>query len=159
VCNDGNSCTNFDSCGLTASQNFDQAPNFAIPAPWTTSVTGALGDQPWTVASSSSDSAPLSALANDPDHVTDKFLVSPPIAIHANAQQAVVGFFQRYDLEPGYDGGVLEISINNGAFTDILAAGGSFVFGGYNGTISAAYGSPIAGRSAWTSTSAGYPSY
>ncbi|MBL0129938.1 MAG: hypothetical protein IPP43_01460 [Chitinophagaceae bacterium] len=35
------------------------------------------------------------------------------------------------------DGGVLEISINGGAYQDILAAGGSFVAGGYSGDISA----------------------
>ncbi len=34
-----------------------------------------------------------------------------------------------------YDGMVLEISIAGGAFQDILAAGGSFVSGGYNSTI------------------------
>ncbi len=32
----------------------------------------------------------------------------------------------------GYDGGVLEIKIGTNAFTDIIAAGGSFVSNGYN---------------------------
>ena len=48
---------------------------------------------------------------------------------------------------------VLEISINGAPYQDILAAGGSFATGGYNGTISPSFGSPIAGRAAWTGNS------
>ena len=49
-------------------------------------------------------------------------------------------FQNDYDLETGpgtdgFDGGVLEIRIGSGAFTDILAAGGNFVTGGYNSVI------------------------
>ena len=48
-------------------------------------------------------------------------------------------FRHNYDLEQAnaitaFDCGVLEISINGGAFTDIITAGGSFVTGGYNHT-------------------------
>jgi hypothetical protein len=54
-------------------------------------------------------------------------------------------------LESTFDGGVLEISspnINGGAFTDITdpAVGGSFVAGGYNATISAAFSSRSQGE-------------
>ena len=49
--------------------------------------------------------------------------------------QALLSFTHDYDLEPGptnaYDGGVLEIKIGTNAFTDILAAGGTFLSGGY----------------------------
>ena len=55
----------------------------------------------------------------------------------------------------GLDGMVLEISINGGAYQDIVAAGGSFVTGGYTHTISSCCGSPIAGRMAWSGLSAG----
>ena len=41
------------------------------------------------------------------------------------------------DPNLGFDGGVLELSTDGGnTFQDILAAGGSFVIGGYNRTIS-----------------------
>src|SRR5439155_2749609 len=51
------------------------------------------------------------------------------------------------------DGGVLEISIDGGAFQD--AAG--FIFqGGYNGTISTCCGNPLAGRQSWTGSSGGF---
>jgi hypothetical protein len=71
-------------------------------------------------------------------------------------------FRNNYNLEASsssttaYDGGVLEISVGGGAFTDIISAGGSFVSGGYNRTISTSYSNPLAGRQAWSSTSSGY---
>jgi hypothetical protein len=55
----------------------------------------------------------------------------------------------------GFDGMVLEISINGGPYVDIITAGGSWVTGGYNRTISTAFGSPIAGRQAWSGLSGG----
>ena len=69
---------------------------------------------------------------------------------------AQLTFRNNYNLEfasgdptLGYDGGVLEIKIGAGSFQDIIAAGGSFVSGGYNRTISTGFSSPIAGRPAW----------
>ena len=62
---------------------------------------------------------------------------------------------RQYELESGFDGMVLEISINGGAFSDITTGGNAFVAGGYNGTISTGFSSPIAGRSAWTGLSGG----
>ena len=67
--------------------------------------------------------------------------------------------FEASNVDPnlGFDGGVLELSTDGGnTFQDILAAGGSFVIGGYNRTISADRGSPIAGRRAWSGNSEGF---
>jgi len=52
--------------------------------------------------------------------------------------------------------GVLEISVDGGPFQDILAVGGIFLRGGYNGTISTCCGNPLAGRQAWTGNSGGF---
>jgi hypothetical protein len=66
-------------------------------------------------------------------------------------------FRQNRNLENGFDGGVLELSTNGGTtFQDVLATGATFGTGGYNGTISVNFGSPIAGRQAWTGNSAGF---
>ena len=64
-------------------------------------------------------------------------------------------FRNLYNLENGFDGAVLEISVNGGAFTDVITAGGSFVTGGYNSTIATNFQSPIGGRMAWSGRSAG----
>ncbi len=60
-------------------------------------------------------------------------LVGPAISV--NSAASTVSFRNRWDLESGFDGGVLEISVNGGAYQDILAAGGTFLENGYNGTI------------------------
>jgi uncharacterized repeat protein (TIGR01451 family) len=140
------------------SENFDGVTAPALPAGWT--ATNATGPAPlWTTSSSgnpapAADSAPNAAFVDDPATISDKRLDSPTIPIaSANAQ---LTFRQNRNLESGFDGGVLEISIDGGAFADIVTAGGSFVTGGYNGTISTNFSSPIAGRSAWTGSSGGF---
>jgi len=114
---------------------------------WVTSNSG--------VPSPPADSLPNAAFINDPAVISDKRLDSPTIAIFPSGG-AQLTFRQNRDLESTFDGGVLEISIAGGAFQDILAAGGSFVTGGYNATISTSYGSPIAGRQAWSGVSGGF---
>ena len=62
-------------------------------------------------------------------------------------------FWHSYDFEvgsgtTGYDGGVLEISVNGGTtWTDLGAA---ITAGGYTHTISSSFGNPLAGRQAWS---------
>jgi uncharacterized repeat protein (TIGR01451 family) len=143
----------------TLSENFDGVTAPALPAGWVTS-SGAGADA-WATVSTSSDTAPNSAFINDPPTISDTRLDSPMIAVPASATAPVLTFRNSYNLEAfpptvGYDGGVLEISIAGGAFQDVIAAGGSFVTGGYNLTISSSFGSPIGGRMAWSGNSGGY---
>jgi len=78
----------------------------------------------------------------------DDRLVAPAQKLSATSQ---LTFWHRYNFEDGYDGGVLEVSSDGGlTWVDLLLGGGSFVSGGYNGTISPSFGSRIAGRQAWT---------
>ena len=94
------------------------------------------------------------AFINGPDPLGDKRLDSPAFLIQSAAAQLT---FRHFNItQTGFDGGVLEISIDGGSFTDILAAGGSFVTTPYDSVISSATGSPIAGRMAWTGNSGGY---
>ena len=104
------------------------------------------------------DTLPNAAFIDDPAVVSDKLLDS----LHFTLFGPQLTFQQNFNLEAssedpnlGFDGGVLELSIDGGkTFQDILAAGGSFVMGGYNRTISTDRGSPIAGRQAWSGNSA-----
>lgn len=140
------------------SQSFDGVAAPALPTGWT--ATSAAGAAPLWVTSNAGvpapvvDTAPNAAFVDDPASVSDKRLDSPSITnVGSNAQ---LTFRQNYNLESTFDGGVLEIRINGGAFTDILTAGGSFVGGSYNATISTVHGSPIAGRQAWSGSSGGF---
>ena len=86
------------------------------------------------------------------------YLYSPVFAVvSTNAQ---LTFWQDYILEAHgtryYDGGVLDIAIGSGSFTDIISSGGSFVSNGYNGTLSSSYSNPLGGRKAWSGSSSGW---
>ncbi|HMT06871.1 MAG TPA: BACON domain-containing carbohydrate-binding protein, partial [Pyrinomonadaceae bacterium] len=62
-------------------------------------------------------------------------------------------FRQRYQMDYEFDGGVLELAIGAGAFTDIISAGGSFVSGSYDTPMVA---STLSGRNAWTGDSVNF---
>jgi subtilisin-like proprotein convertase family protein len=143
---------------VVLSENFDSVTAPALPSGWTAAnVSGAA--PLWATSTTSPDTSPNDAFVDDPSTVSDKHLDTPSIVITSTTAQ--VSFRNNYNLESTFDGGVLEVSspnINGGAFTDITdaAVGGSFASGGYNGTISTSFSSPIAGRQAWTGSSSGY---
>jgi uncharacterized repeat protein (TIGR01451 family) len=111
------------------------------------------------------DSAPNSAFIADAANAGQNALVSPAISI--TATNAQLSFRHNYIWENSSsgvgknkthtynDGGVLEIQIGSGAFTDFVTAGGSFVSGGYTAAINST-GNPLNGRSAWVATSSGW---
>jgi len=76
-----------------------------------------------------------------------------PSGVNSGVRLTFRNFF---NLESGFDGGVLEISINGSAFQDIIAAGGSFVSGGYTLTLSTGFDNPLPGRQAWSGNSGGF---
>jgi hypothetical protein len=137
---------------LVAAEDFDEAAAPALPAGWSSTVTG--GGTAWATSTAQADSPPNSAFAADPPFVTDNSLVSPAIFISSAGAQLT--FRHSYNVETGYDGGVLEIAINGGGFTDLLSAGGAFLTNGYNQTLSQYYQNPLAGRAAWSGNSAGF---
>jgi hypothetical protein len=130
-------------------ENFDEAFIPSLPDGWTTSTSS--GGNDWTTTVDYADTAPNAAFAPDLPTVSDFSLDSPvftPVALQT------VTFRHKVNLERRFDGAVLEISINGGAFEDILDAGGSFVTGGYAYTMFAT--SPLADRLAWTGDSGGF---
>jgi hypothetical protein len=147
-------------------ENFDNVTPPALPTGWL--ATNALGPPPlWVTSNSgvpnpSADTPPNSALIDDPSVLSDKRLDSLSITFFGCCGQLT--FRHNFNLEAseidpnvGFDGGVLEISTDGGnTFQDILAAGGSFLMGGYNRTIANDRGSPIAGRQAWSGNSQGF---
>jgi hypothetical protein len=145
------------------SGNFDTVAAPALPSGWTTSATN--GQEGWVTTNRDFDTPPNAAFCADSPIPGVVELDSPLIAINSSTAQLV--FRNNYLLEAeadgsaAYDGGVLEISIGHGAFQDILAAGGSFVSGGYNMVITGneyppSNNDPLAGRQAWSGSSGPY---
>ena len=148
-------------------ETFDGVAPPALPPDWL--ATNAQGPPPiWETSNSGvpmppADSPPNAAFIDDPAVTSDKELDSSQFSFFESGP-ARLTFRHNLNLEAsdadpsvGFDGGVLELSTDGGnTFQDILAAGGSFFIGGYNRTISANRGSPIAGRQAWSGNSEGF---
>jgi hypothetical protein len=137
-------------------QNFDGVTAPALPAGWTATNSPTSQPPTWQTSTNGPDTPPNAAFVDDPAVPNDKMLDSPTFMVTTNL--AKLTFRNKWSLESGFDGGVLEIKIGAGAFQDWLAAGGTFTANGYNGTISssAQNNSPIVGRMAWTGSSGGY---
>jgi hypothetical protein len=152
---------------VTLSENFDNVTPPTLPPDWL--ATNAQGPPPLWVTSNSgvpippADTLPNAAFVDDPDVVSDKRLDSLQL-LSVPAVSPQLTFRHNFNLEAstkdpnlGFDGGVLEISTDGGnTFQDILDAGGTFLEGGYNRTITTDRGSPIAGRHAWSGNSGGF---
>lgn len=110
----------------------------------------------WVTSTITPYSSPNDVFAPAPGTVGNTELISPQVYLPVSGTQVTVSFKNNYNLQSGFDGMVLEVSVNGGPYQDVLAAGGSFIAGGYNGTISTTKSSPIAGRAAWTGNSGGY---
>jgi hypothetical protein len=132
------------------SETFDGVTAPALPSGWTTAATDA--ESPWVTSTTSPFSAPNAAFAPDPGSLGHTELVTPTIAVPAAGAQ--LSFKNNYMTESGWDGMVLEISIDGGAFADITTGGNAFISGGYNLTLNA--GSALGGRQAWSGNSGGY---
>ncbi|HKB65039.1 MAG TPA: HYR domain-containing protein [Pyrinomonadaceae bacterium] len=142
-------------------ENFDGVTAPALPAGWATARSGA-GATPvlWVTTTATVDTAPNAAFGAGSTTPGESSLTSPVIAIPTAPVSGTnpgvrLTFRNNYNTEPTFDGGVLEISINGGPFTDVLAAGGTFIEGGYSGTI-AVTDSVLTGRQAWTGGSGGF---
>ncbi len=130
------------------SENFDGVTAPALPTGWSTTNTGAA-TATWKTSTALVVDSGNAAFAADIATAADSSLVSPSIPIGAGNTR--LSFKHRYTTESPYDGGVLEISIDGGAFADIQTAGGNFVRGGYGASISSgATGNALIGRRAWS---------
>lgn len=135
-------------------ENFDRTRP-ALPAGWSTSASGAQFN--WVSSNARSQSSPNSLFSPDPNQVGLNEVTSPSFPI--TSANAKVSFRNWYELETTflrnrlYDGAVMEIQIGGGPWQDILAAGGVFESGGYDGTIDACCQNPLMGRLGWSGRS------
>jgi len=93
---------------------------------------------------------------NDTGAVTDTQLMSPPLAVGSAAFSLT--FQTRYSFETSqgknWDGGVIEVSQDNGATWADAATLGTVA---YNGTINDTAGNPLGGRQGFVKSNTGYP--
>jgi hypothetical protein len=145
-------------------EKFDNVTPPALPAEWTAINAIDPDGILWQTSNSGvpippADTPPNAAWVDDPAVISDKYLDSP--GLYATESWYVrLTFRHNFNLEAsdvdpnlGFDGGVLELSMDGGQTFQDITAWGSFVTGGYNRTISADRGSPIAGRPAWSGNS------
>ncbi|MBD1395572.1 T9SS-dependent M36 family metallopeptidase [Pontibacter sp. JH31] len=118
-------------------------------AKWKTSHGIGLND--WKLSTKNPFSGTSSWFAADPDAFSDQYLVTAqPVKIGENA---LLRFWHSYATETEFDGGVVEISTNQGLTWSDL--GSKMIQNGYNGNIPLANASTIAGP-AFTRGSNGY---
>ncbi len=136
-------------------EEFDNFPLPNLPKGWTTSASGAAVN--WVLSERSFDTPPNGAYSATPNQIGSNELITPTFSIVSTT--AEVEFRNKYDLESTflrnrlYDGSVLEIKIGSGSWQDILAAGGTFLSGGYDGIIDNCCQNPLAGRRGWSGKS------
>ncbi len=140
--------------------NADEAPS-AIDAvegnvtPWTVAVTPA-GSTPWSVKQFDNSSSRYFA-GPDNGSATDVMLVSPPLQV--GVAPFTFSFQHAFDFERDatnfYDGGIVEISTDNGTtWTDLSTS----LVPGYTSTlVSGAGSSSLGGRGAYAGRSTNYP--
>ena len=131
------------------SENFDGVVAPALPPGWSGG-----GDVPAITSTMFPDTALNDVFFTERTIVTFSELTSPTITLPATSASRL-SYRNLFNTEPGFDGMVLEISISGGPFQDILSAGGSFVSGGYNSTLSTGFANPFPGRQAWSGLSGG----
>lgn len=131
--------------GPDTNQFSDDAESGAVA--WTAAGTGSVGAN-FALVTTQARSPTHAWFVPDADDVQMRMLtLASPIAL-PNAGGLTFEFWHRYDTEAGYDGGVLEYSLDGGtSWSGILAAQGTvpananrFTSGGYNGPMSASSG-------------------
>ncbi|MBJ6117999.1 T9SS-dependent M36 family metallopeptidase [Pontibacter sp. BT310] len=116
---------------------------------WKTSSTLLLNN--WKLSTKNPYSGKNSWFAADPDNYSDQYLtLSAPVTIGENA---LMRFWHSYATEEGFDGGIVEISTNNGLTWTNL--GSKMIQNGYNSAIPLENAATISGP-AFTGNSNGY---
>ncbi len=136
-------------------ENFDGVTAPILPNGWSTSSSE--NHQLWRTSATRNQSAPNSLFSPAPHQQGLNEVISPAFAVAST--HAEIEFRNWYELETTflrnrlYDGSVLEIKLGEGEWQDILAAGGSFLSGGYDGIIDGCCMNPLAGRLGWSGRS------
>lgn len=145
---------------VALAERFDRTQLGFLPPRWrrsSSTMSTIIVPRDWGVSAMRSQSGTKSMFSPDPNQVGINELVSP--AFPVTTPEARLTFRNWYELETTflrnrlYDGSVLELRLNGGEWQDILAAGGSFESGGYDGAIDTCCQNPLGGRLGWSGRS------
>lgn len=146
---------------IALKQSFDRGLSAGLPIRWTREafdLQGAVDStRNWRISTARSTSGGRGAFTPDPHPPGQNSILSPVFSI--SGATARLTFQNWYRLETTflrnrlYDGSVLEIKIGSANWQDILAAGGMFETGGYDGVIDACCQNPLQGRMGWSGRS------
>lgn len=84
----------------------------------------------------------------DEDDQLSRLQMKKGVSIPSSAGHVRLSFYQIFNFEPGFDGGVLEISADGGEWVDL---GSRIISGGYDGKVTSSTNNPLGDRFAWTS--------
>jgi len=129
-------------------------------ANWTSTVDANGVNNPWVLNTDGGASGSNYWFVDDitgNGSYSDSYLDSPTVSIPGGALEVYLSFTHKYSLEEGYDGGVVEVSVNGGPFTYLPNS--AFTAVGYNAPISSCCLNPLAGLEAFTLTNPDYPNY
>ena len=127
----------------------ESVANAAISSFWTTVSTTSPN---WMTSTIQSKSAPYSLFIPNLASISDQILETTDL-IYLPLNSPYLTFQSYINAEPAWDGGVVEISTNNGiSWSDL---GSAIISGGYNGTLSSSV-NPLSGRKAFTGNSKGF---
>lgn len=122
----------------------------SIPAGWAATIGS--GTSNWVSSSANFQSASNSLFGVDNAAAATDFRVATTTQTALGNPAPVLTFWHNYNTETDWDGGVVEMSINNGStWTDL---GPNMTGNFYNGSVGT--GNPIAGRAAFTGSSGGW---
>ena len=124
----------------------EQVVGNTIPADW---VNTSGSGKTWTVVNTRSHSTPNSFHATE--YTTPSDVQLSTVNSFNLTGTSILSFWHYYNCETGYDGGLVEISIDGGSSWKDVSD--KFTLNGYNGVISPTSGSYIAGRNAFTGNS------
>jgi hypothetical protein len=107
----------------------------------------------FSIASGVASSGSAAYHAVDPgkkekDNQLSTLLLKKRVNIPADAGHVRLTFFHVFNFEPGYDGGVLEVSTDGGETWQDL--GSRAIVGGYDGKVTSNSNNPLGNRLAWT---------
>ncbi|MEO8277178.1 MAG: hypothetical protein ABI639_13265, partial [Thermoanaerobaculia bacterium] len=115
-------------------------------AGWTHAALAGAND--WTLSTAQSQTPIHSWFSDSLPSVSHRVLVSPTFAVSATSTLSFWHTFAFENTTSCFDAGTLEISINGGGSWTVLPDA-NFTAGGFTGTVSTAWSSPIAGLRAW----------